>query len=842
MKKIFIPLLLIVIFIQNISSQNIKSPAEFLGYELGTQFTFHHRAIEYFKYVADSSPLVEYRSYGSTYEGRPLGVCIISSEENLKNLEELRKNNLIKTGLLKGEFSGKQVPFIWLSYNVHGNEAAGMETAMKTLYTLASGRYEGVSDWLKTCVIVIDPCQNPDGRDLYANRYNSSRNLIPNPDHDAWEHNQGWPGARTNHYMFDLNRDWTWQTQIETQQKIAFYNQFMPQVHADFHEMGPESSFFFPPGAEPWNEVITPWQHEFHKLMGTGNAKLFDALYRLYFTKENYDLFCPSFGDTWPLFNGAMGFTYEQGGGGVSGIEYKLETDDTLSLSKRIEGHFLASMATIKVSYENRDKLVSEFNKFYEEGARNPGFEYKSVIIKGNNERSVLESLFQLLDRNQVKYYYSGSVGKKFKAFDYLNNRDGEVTIEKGDILITPYQPQSRMVRVMFEPDSKASDSLSYDLTAWAVPYSYNLKAYAISEQIKPEEGNVAAEVINNLPADGKPYAYIANFTGFNELRLMAALYRKDIKIRYTLKPSEIDGKKFGRGSIIIARGDNQQAADKFDQTVTEAANSTRVKLVATTTGMVETGRDFGSDYSPAKKKPLVGMLCGSDTQSGEVGELWYFFERELQYPVTLIGSTYAEKVDLSKYDVIILPAGNYSKQYDTILYYVRKGAKVIAMESAGSIFARGKTTALNKAVEMRNAEIKAAEKKEKSDDPKLLKKYEYEIEKRYGLSERSAGSIYKVNLDETNPYAFGLGSEWFVMKRSTGYPYLSSGFNIGYILDRDPVSGFAGTKYRDKVKNTIVIGSEKIGAGEVVYLTDDPYFRAFWKSGRVLLGNIILR
>jgi len=395
---------------------------------------------------------------------------------------------------------------------------------------------------------------------------------------------------------------------------------------------------------------------------------------------------------------------------------------------------------------------------------------------------------------------------------------------------------------VMFEPDSKASDSLSYDLTAWAVPYSYNLKAYATTEQIKPDDGSVAFELIKNSLAVGKPYGYIVNFTGFNELKFMAALYRKEIKIRYTLKPTEIEGGKFERGSIIIARGDNLQSGDKFDQIVTDAANSCQVKLVAATSGLSETGRDFGSDFSPARKKPVVGILCGSEIQSSEVGEFWYLFERELNYPITLIGTSYAERTDLSKYDVLILPGGNYSKQYDTILYYVRKGAKVIALESAGSIFSRDKSTALNKAVELRNAETKAAEKKDRSDDPKLLKKYEYEVERRYGLSERSAGSIYKVHLDETNPYVFGLGNEWFIMKRSTGYPFLVSGLNIGYILDKDPVSGFAGNKFREKIKSTIVIGSEKIGAGEVIYITDDPYFRAFWKSGRVLLGNIILR
>ncbi len=241
----------------NVFSQSVLSPDEFLGYEQGTQFTFHYKAVEYFRYVAGKSPLADYREYGTTYEGRSLGVCFVSSEENLANLEVYRKNNLIKAGLLEGNFAGKQVPFIWLGYNVHGNESAGMETAMKTLYTLVSGSYKGVSDWLSTCIIVIDPCQNPDGRDLFTNRFRNSQNLSPNPDGNSWEHYQGWPSARTNHYMFDLNRDWAWQTQTETVQRIAFYNSYMPQVYADFHEMGAESTFFFAPGADPWHEVIT---------------------------------------------------------------------------------------------------------------------------------------------------------------------------------------------------------------------------------------------------------------------------------------------------------------------------------------------------------------------------------------------------------------------------------------------------------------------------------------------------------------------------------------------------------------------------------------------------------
>ncbi len=212
---------------------------------------------------------------------------------------------------------------------------------------------------------------------------------------------------------------------------------------------------------------------------------------KLYFTKENYDLFCPSFGDTWPLFNGAIGFTYEQGGGGYSGLAVKRESGDTLTLKKRIDGHFTASMATLKVSYDNREKLITEFNKFFNESSEKPSFQYKSIIIKGSNAKSDIDDLCELLRKNQIRYSYAGSTGKKYRGFDYSSNNEGDVTIEKGDVLISAYQPQSRFVQVLFEPDSKATDSLSYDLTAWALPYAYNLKAFAVTDQIKPSEEKV---------------------------------------------------------------------------------------------------------------------------------------------------------------------------------------------------------------------------------------------------------------------------------------------------------------------------------------------------------------
>jgi hypothetical protein len=464
------------------------------------------------------------------------------------------------------------------------------------------------------------------------------------------------------------------------------------------------------------------------------------------------------------------------------------------------------------------------------------------VIIKASNEKSNVTSFLDLLDRNQIKYSYAGAPGKKYKGFDYSANKDGEVTVEKGDILISAFQPQSHFVQALFEPDTKASDSVTYDLTAWALPYVYNLKSFAVTDRVPSDTTKVILKKVVNEISTGKPYAYVANFTGFAEQKLMAALFLKKIKVRYSLKPFTLNGSPFNRGSLIIARGDNSNYELDFDRKVIEAANECQVKLIPTSTGLVETGKDFGSDNTPLVKQKSVAVLCGEGTNSGAVGEIWYFFEKELKYPLSMVNISNRDKVDLKKYDILILTSGQYSKLADTIVDFVKRGGRVIAMENAISIFSNVKTTSLAKAIETRAAELKTTEKKIKSDDTTLLKRFEYETEMRYTLSDRSAGSIFKVKLDETNPYAFGLGKEWFLMKRSAGYPFLTTGRNIAYILEKEPVSGFAGSKFRSKIKNTLVVGSEKIGSGEVIYISDDPYFRAFWKSGRVLIGNTVLR
>ena len=391
MKKI-ITLFLLFILLSKLSYGQIPSPNEFLHYELGTKFTYHHRVVSYFEKIAQNSDKVKLIPYGQTYEGRDLLVAVVSSPKNIQNIEEIRKNNLINTGLEVGTNTGKNIPIVWLSYNVHGNEVVSSEVSMKVLYELISSDKPEIKKQLENLIIIIDPCLNPDGRERYINWYNQVASVESNPNPNVIEHQEPFPTGRPNHYLFDLNRDWAWQTQIETQQRMPLYQKFMPQVHVDFHEMGVNSPYFFAPAAAPFHEIISDWQKEFQGLVGQNNAKHFDKNNWLYYTKEKFDLLYPSYGDTYPIFNGSIGFTYEQGGSGRAGLNILTQEGDSLTLKDRFEHHFVATLATLETANQHSKRLLDEFKTYFGDAKNNPSAKYKTYIIKGTNPKNRIEA------------------------------------------------------------------------------------------------------------------------------------------------------------------------------------------------------------------------------------------------------------------------------------------------------------------------------------------------------------------------------------------------------------------------------------------------------------------
>src|SRR5690606_32120602 len=430
--------------------------------------------------VAEAVPsMVKMQQYGETNEHRPLYLAYISVAENISNMENIRQNNLRLANLsLDKAAPVENTPaLVWLSYNVHGNETSSSEAALLTLYELVDPKNTQTKEWMKNTLIIMDPCVNPDGRDRYVNWFNSVVGTRYNPIPDAREHREPWPGGRTNHYNFDLNRDWAWQTQVESQQRMKEYNRWMPQVHVDFHEQSINSPYYFAPAAEPYHEVITKWQRDFQVTIGKNNAKYFDQEGWLYFTRERFDLFYPSYGDTYPVYNGSIGMTYEQAGGGSAGLGIITADEDTLTLYDRAIHHFTTSISTIEISSQNAASLVKEFRKYFNDAVSGSIGEYKSYIIKNKPEDAErIKSLISLLDKNGIQY---GTGKGNGKGFDYQTGKEANFSIADGDLVIPASQPRAAMVKVLFEPDPKVADSATYDITAWALPYAYGVTAFA---------------------------------------------------------------------------------------------------------------------------------------------------------------------------------------------------------------------------------------------------------------------------------------------------------------------------------------------------------------------------
>lgn len=796
----------------------LQSPAEFLGYPIGTQFTRHADVVRYFEHVAAQSDMVAYLPYGTTNEGRALTYAIVSSPENSNRIETIRKDNLKSIGLEDGT-ANPETAIVWLSYNVHGNEASSTEAAMNTLYQLITEKQQ----WLQNTIVIIDPNVNPDGRDRYVNWYNQVKATPYNVSQDAIEHDEPWPGGRPNHYLFDLNRDWAWASQVETQQRLKVYNQWMPHIHVDFHEQGINEPYYFAPAAEPFHELITPFQREFQTEIGKNHARYFDEEGWLFFTRERFDLLYPSYGDTYPTFMGAIGMTYEQAGHGRAGLGINTDEGFVLTLVDRVAHHTATGLSTIEMASQNNKRLTAEFKNFF----KNEFLTYKSYALKGHPDK--IKALTQLLDLHDITYGFAQS--GTAKGFSYSENKNGSIDL-KGALIVHTSQPKGKMVQVLFEPNAVLTDPLTYDITAWSIPYAYGLETVASTTAIN---SNPAPTVpfVANAPAP-QAAGYILPWNSLYDASFLATLLQKDIKVRFTEKELQFQGTTFGRGSLLITKSDNRNNKD-FNTTVTTIANEHQRTLYVSKSSFSDTKTDFGSPDVKLINKVRVALLRGDDVSSLSYGSLWHFFEQQLKYPVTSIDAKSLPTKNLNAYDVIILPEGYYQdllseNSLETLKNWIRKGGKIIAMGEAVASF---------EGIEGFDLLNNTPTEEVKKDSIGNLTPYDQR--ERESVKNFITGSIYKVTLDPSHPLAFGYGDTYHSLKLgSSSFSFLKEGYNVGYIKEPVSLSGFSGEEAKAGLENSIVFAEARMGSGSIIYLVDDVLFRSFWENGKLFLANAL--
>jgi hypothetical protein len=714
---------------------------------------------------------------------------------------------------------------------VHGNEASSTEAAMKTLYALVDPSNAKAKQWLQNVIVVIDPCVNPDGRDRYVNWFNSVVGKEPNASLDTREHDEPWPGGRSNHYNFDLNRDWAWQTQVETQQRIKLYNQWLPQVHVDYHEQGINSPYYFAPAAQPYHEVITPWQRDFQVTIGRNHAKYFDENGWLYFTKEEFDLYYPSYGDTYPIYNGAIGMTYEQAGHSQGGLAAMKEDGDILTLTDRVNHHFTTSLSTVEVASQNAPRLVKEFHQFFNDAITKGVGDYKSYIIKySSKDEEKLRPFLELLNRNEI-LYYTAKAGNA-NGFNYNTKKEESFSISGNDILIPNQQPKSALVKVLFDPNSKLVDSVTYDITAWSLPYVYGLNAYASKQNIATAGGwNYPLPAASN---GGSSYGFVIEWKGLETVKAVAQLLKQGVKLRFAEEGFELNNHIFDRGAVLVLKAGNNFNADLLN-VVRKTADDNHVQLYPISTGFVDKGFDFGSSKVHFMKAPRVALITGSGISSSSAGEVWFLFEQELNYPINLVDLDDLQGANWNKFDVLIMPNGNYSflndkSNAEEFKSWISRGGKVIALENAVSQMSK-----LDWAIK-----AKKPEDGDKKDSLYInLKKYE--DRDREPIADVTAGSIYKVELDNTHPLAFGYPNYYYTLKQDDNiYEFMKDGWNVGIVRKDDPVAGFVGYRLKPKLKDGLLFGVQNIGSGSVIYFTDDILFRDFWQNGKLMFCNAV--
>lgn len=783
---------------------------------VGERYHWHHEVVELTKDLARQSDRVRLVDYGTTPEGRPLQLLAFGKPEHVDALEAIQAAQQARAEGRPVDPAYADLAVVWLSYDVHGNEASCTEAALEVMAELADPQSARAQRWFDRLVVLLDPCLNPDGHDRYVHFVQQRSNRVANPDPGHWSHDETWPGGRLNHYLFDLNRDWAWARQPESQARLALYNTWLPHVHADFHEMGYNSPYYFAPAAAPYHALLTPWQRTFQELVGTATAADFDARQARYFTREDFDLFYPSYGDTYPLFRGAIGMTYEQGGGPRSALAVTQENGHVLTLEDRIMNHVHSSFALLDVCADQTPSLLSQASRYFEDARAGANSTFGAYVLPAGQPG--LAQLLPLLERHGIAFGHASPPRKAQPGFDYHHAENRPVTWTAEDWIIPGNQPHSTLLHALMDPNPVLEDSLTYDITAWALPYAHGVQCYAIESQVDVAPTRYADPVFPGF----EPTAYgLALIPKTPEGRaLIARAGEAGLAPRLLTRSSRHGGRELPAGTVVFL-ADDQHAADWSDKL--QQLRPASVELIALNGGLAERGIDLGSDAARWMPVPRVAVLAGPGTRALSVGEIWWHLEAEWGISPTLLE---AESLpDLAAYDVLILPDGIRSRAAADCEEFAQQGGTVIALGDALDAVSRWESTSLKR-----------------MDRAEPVADVAYGERRRHWASQSVEGAVFTVRVDPTHPIGYLEGEEAFVLKQGTAqWAPLERGQNVAVYASDVPTSGFVGYTATRGLAGQLAIGVERVGSGQVVYFADNPLFRGFWEEGKAYFDRAVL-
>ncbi|WP_405207717.1 M14 family metallopeptidase [Aquimarina sp. LLG6339-5] len=794
----------------------IPTPQSVLGFVPGKWHVTHDKLIEYMKVLAKASPRITIEDRGKTYEDRPIILLTITSEKNHQNLEQIRNQHIQLTQNSKSASDIASMPtVVYQGLSIHGNEPSGSNAGLIAAYHLAAAQGPEIDELLKDVVILFDPSLNPDGLQRFAYWANTNKSKNISTDPQDREYNEVWPGGRTNHYWFDMNRDWLPVQLPESRARIETFHKWYPNILTDHHEMGTNSTFFFQPGIQSRTHPLTPkLNQELTKKIGNYHAEAFNKIGSLYFTEENFDDFYYGKGSTFPDINGGIGILFEQGSSRGHAQE---SVNGILTFPFTIRNQFTSMLSTLEAAKSMRTELLRYQNDFYTNARREA--QTGSYIFGNEKDAASTYHLAEILQRHKIQFYNLKnditSNGKKFK---------------KGYSYVVPKnQKQSRLIKAMFEKRTKFQDSLFYDVSAWTFPLAFNLDY--TEKTTTSDLGAEITELDYRKPKNinKSNYAYLMEWHEYYTPAVLYKILNSGLRAKVGMKPFSIENKNYDYGTIMIPIQNQRLSAEEIHAFLQNLASENHVNITGVSTGLT-TGIDLGSNQFRALSLPKIALLTGNGITPYDAGEIWHLMDQRYNIPITKLNTEYLERRNLSRYTHIILPnSWNQTmgkNVIDKIKSWIRNGGTLIGYRNAAQFF--------------KNNELMKIEFSKPENDAKNIS---FEQRRDFFGAQVIGGAIFQAKTDRSHPINFGYKNDKISLFRNTTLFIKANkqSYENPIQYTKSPLlSGYISKKNLDSLANTVPFRHQSLGRGNTILFTDNTNFRAFWYGTNKLLMNAI--
>jgi hypothetical protein len=803
---------------------SIPKPKDIIYHEVGEWHVTHDRLVNYMKAIAAAAPQrVKLETMGFTYESRPQVLLIITSPSNQQRLEEIRQQHLLLSDPSKSSSVNiENMPIVvWIGHSIHGNEPSGANASLLTAYYLAAAQGKEIDDLLEHVVILFDPSFNPDGLQRFSTWANQhkSKNLVT--DANSREFNEVWPGGRFNHYWFDINRDWLPAVHPESQNRLNWFHKWKPNILTDHHEQGSNATFFFQPGVQSRVNPLTPDKNqELTAKLGKYHAKALDKIGSLYFTKENYDDFYYGKGSTYPDINGCIGILFEQ----ASSRGHAQETNNgLLTFPFTIRNQFVTALSTLEGANALRKEFLEWQREFYKKAVSSAG-PVAAYVFGDKNDAGKTNLFVQMLLRHQIEV---NELGDGFKNDAY----------EKGKAFVVSLsQPQSTLVKALFENVSVYKDSLFYDITAWNMPLAFGLPFTPVNQAVnifgkKVESvSSPKGEILGGRSASG----YLLEWDEFYAPAALYELLNADIVAKVSTSQFEIPvaggNRKFDYGTVLIPVSMQSKPGDEVYNKVNEVAMKYGLRFYSLQTGNSLIGSDPGSNKVLALAKPSIALIVGTGANATDAGEVWHLLDQRMNIPATHLEQAVFNRVDLTKYNTIIMAGGTFGDlNKDKLKTWVQAGGVLILTEEAVTWASQNGIT-----------DVKFKKARPGADSTQRVN---YVQREQIDGAQQMNGAIFGADVDLSHPLAYGYNTNTVsLFKANKVFPEKSKNpYATPFFYGSKPLqSGWVSQQNLDAIKNSAAVIVNAVGNGRVINIADNPNFRAFWLGGTKLFMNAI--